>query len=241
MENNAAIAIPTYNEKDNIVKIIGEINSLGLAVDILVVDDNSPDGTGEIVESMKKTMPNLDVIHRPRKEGLGPAYVAAFRYFLDKGKHDYIFEMDADFSHNPKDIPRLLERARTCDVVVGSRYVKGGGVSDKWSNTRKNISKLGNLYARIITGLKVKDCTSGFKCYRKKVLQSIALDKLSLNGYGFQIQTLYQSRKNNFGICEIPIFFDERIRGKSKMHLRIVLEAFASLPLMRIRDIFGRK
>jgi dolichol-phosphate mannosyltransferase len=232
------VVVPTYNEKDNIVGIIDEINRIGVPVDILVVDDNSPDGTGHIAESAKTTRPNLDIIHRKRKEGIGPAYIEGFRRILDRGGYDYVIQMDADFSHNPKDIPRLLETARRSDVVVGSRYMKGGGVSDQWGAFRKFISRGGNIYARLITGLKVKDCTAGFKCYRREALQSIDLKKIFLNGYGFQIQIIYELNKKDFSIEEIPTFFNERIKGSSKMGLDIVLEAFFSLIVMRLRDTF---
>lgn len=241
VSNEIAVVIPTYNEKQNIVKLIDEIDHLNLPIDILVVDDNSPDGTGDAVESLKKKKPNLDVIHRKRKEGIGPAYIEAFRYILQKSNYRYIIQMDADFSHNPKDIPRLLEVGKESEVVVGSRYVKGGGISNQWSILRKFISRLGNFYARVITGLNIRDSTAGFKCYRKKVLQSMDFDKIFLNGYGFQIQMLHELNKNNFRICEIPIFFEERVNGASKMNFHIVLEAFFSLMYMKIRDTFVKK
>lgn len=232
------VVIPTYNEKDNIFEMIDTISRLNPDIDILVVDDNSPDGTGGIVESLKKENPNLDIMHRKKKEGLGPAYVEAFRYILHKKNYDYVLQMDADFSHSPKDIPRLLEAVKQYDVAIGSRYVKGGGVSNQWSALRKLISKTGNLYARVITGLNIKDCTTGFKCYRKRILQSIDLNKIFLNGYGFQIQILYELNKKDFSIKEVPIFFEERIKGTSKMNLHIVWEAFFSLILMRLKDKF---
>ena len=238
MAGNTIVVIPTYNEKENVVRLIDEIDKLNLPIDVLVVDDNSPDGTGSVVDSMKVKRKNIDVIHRAKKEGLGPAYIEAFRYILKKDKHDYIFEMDADFSHNPKDIPRLLEAVKNCHAAVGSRYIKGGDVSNKWSTLRKFISRSGNFYARCITGLKINDCTAGFKCYRKETLRAIDFDKIFLNGYCFQVQILYEINKKNLKICEVPIFFEERIEGTSKMNLHIVLEAFFSLMLMRARDIF---
>ncbi|UCD55389.1 MAG: polyprenol monophosphomannose synthase [Candidatus Omnitrophota bacterium] len=238
MDSNIVVVIPTYNEKDNIVRLIEEINLLKLPIDILIVDDNSPDGTGDLVASAKKTKPNLNIIHRKRKEGLGPAYIEAFRYILNKKNYDYVVQMDADFSHDPKDIPRLLEAIEGCGVVVGSRYTKGGKVSDTWNRLRKFISKSGNLYARCITGLRVNDCTAGFKCYRKGALESLDLNRMFLNGYGFQVQILYELKKNNCTLCEIPIFFDDRRRGTSKMTFNIVLEAFFSLALMRLKEKF---
>ncbi len=233
-----ALIIPTYNEKGNVVKLIDEIDRLNLPIDVLVVDDNSPDGTGGIVESLKVTKANLDVIHRKKKEGIGPAYIEAFRYALNKQRYDYIVHMDGDFSHNPKYIPRLLEAARRYDVVVGSRYVKGGGVSHAWNILRKFLSRFGNFYVRIVTGLRLNDCTGGFRCYRTEVLKSINFSKRFLNGYGFLVQMLYETQKNNFTICEIPIFFDERIEGTSKMNLNIMLEALFSLATLRLRDKF---
>ena len=185
MNANTVVIVPTYNERNNLTGLIGELEKLSLSLDILIVDDNSPDGTGELAESIKNEKSNVYVIHRDKKKGLGPAYMAAFNYVLDKGDYEYIVQMDADFSHDPKDIPRLLDKAMTYDVVVGSRYTKGGGVSEEWNLIRKGISRLGNIYTRIITGLKVRDCTAGFKCYRRKALQSLELDKIFLNGYGF--------------------------------------------------------
>lgn len=240
MANNIAVAIPTYNEKDNIVGMIDSLNSLELAIDIIVIDDNSPDGTGDAIESARRSRPNVDVIHRERKEGLGPAYVAAFRQILKKGTYDFVVQMDADFSHNPKDVVRLLDAAKHCDVVVGSRYVKNGGVSREWAAFRKFVSILGNLYARFITGLRVRDCTSGFKCYRRRALGAMDLDTIFLNGYGFQVQILYELNKKGALMREIPIFFEERTKGSSKMSVSIVIEAFFSLILLRLRDIFKK-
>ena len=236
MDNDHIVIIPTYNERDNIVKLVDEINALNLSLDILVVDDNSPDGTGDVVESLKGSKSNLEVLHREKKEGIGPAYIEGFRYALDKGRYKYIIQMDGDFSHNPKDIPRLLEGAGKNDVVVGSRYIKEGMVSGKWSIFRKFLSKGGNFYARFITGLKIKDCTAGFKCYKRRALQSIDFNKKFLNGYGFQIHILYELNRNDFTICEIPIFFEERKKGTSKMNLGITLEAFFSLIFIRLKD-----
>ena len=196
MRNNVAVVIPTYNEKSNITRMIDEINMLRLPIDILIVDDNSPDGTGETVELIKKNKTNLDIIHRDKKNGIGPAYIEAFQYLFNKGGYDYIVHMDADFSHNPKDIPRLLESAEEHDVVVGSRYIRGGGVSDRWSYVRKLLSKGGNVYARLITGLTINDCTGGFRCFNTKALQSVNLDEIFLNGYGFMVELLYRAKKN---------------------------------------------
>ena len=240
MDKMTAVIIPTYNEKDNIVKMIDEINALNLPIDILVVDDNSPDGTGSLVESAKASRPNLDIIHRKKKEGIGPAYTEGLRDILDKDSHDYIIQMDADFSHDPKDIPRLMEAAPRYDVVIGSRYTSGGGVAKEWSMLRKFLSKGGNLYARMITGLKAKDCTGGFRCYKKDTLRSINLGRIFLNGYGFQIQLLYELAKKKLSVGEVPIFFAERTRGTSKMNFSIILEAFLFLIILRLKDVFNK-
>ena len=237
-KNRIVVIVPTYNEKDNIAKLINEVNRLGFVLDILIVDDNSPDGTGRVAESLKEKNPNLDIMHRKRKEGLGPAYIDAFRYVLNKKQYDYIVNMDSDFSHSPKEIHKLLEAAKLCDVVVGSRYVKGGGVSDEWNVFRKILSKFGNFYARFITGLKLRDCTSGFRCYKSSVLMSVNLNKKFLNGYGFLIQMLYEASKQGARIHEIPIFFDKRLTGASKMDLTIMLEACFSLLALRLKSIF---
>lgn len=241
MTNSTAVVIPTYNEKDNIKKLIEEIRKISLPIDILVVDDNSPDGTGDIVESLKKECAGLDIIHRQKKEGIGPAYINGFRHILGTGQYALIITMDADFSHDPKDISRFLEAARDADVVIGSRYVALGGVSDEWSRLRKYISVCGNIYARMVTGLRVMDCTAGFKCYRSEALKTLDFDKIFLNGYGFQIQMIYELNKKNFRIKEIPIFFDERKKGRSKMHINIVAEAFYSLIIMAAKDKFFNK
>lgn len=241
MSNDIAVVIPTYNERDNIVKLIGEINRLTLPIDILVVDDDSPDGTGKEVEAIIKNTPNISIIHRNSKAGLGPAYIEGFRKILKTGQYRYILHMDADFSHDPKYIPKFLDMAKQCDVVLGSRYVEGGGVSDVWGSLRKFLSRFGNAYARLIMGLKFKDCTGGFRCYSKEALGSVKFNKKFLNGYGFLVQMLYEVNKNNLKICEIPIFFAERTKGKSKMDAAIMAEAFFSLLLMKLKDIFTKK
>ena len=241
MQKKAVVVVPTYNEKENILKLIDAIDGLGVSLDILVVDDSSPDGTGKVVEDAKKTKKNLDIIHREKKQGIGPAYIEGFKYVLNKGIYDFVVQMDADFSHNPKDVPRLIEKAEECDVVIGSRYTKGGSVSDKWNLSRKLISRFGNFYARMVTGLRANDATAGFRCYKSSSLNSINFGDIFLNGYGFQIQLLYELNKNGFSICEIPIFFDERLRGQSKMSLNIVREAFFSLIILRLKNLLRSK
>ena len=228
------IIIPTYNEKANIVELLDQIFSLRVeGLNVLVVDDNSPDGTGQKVEKLKQNNPRLDIIHRQQKAGLGTAYVAGFKEVLRRGA-DYIFEMDADLSHNPRYIPDFLKAIKDYDLVLGSRYIKGGGVSN-WSFSRHLISRLGNIYARLILGLSIKDLTGGFKCYQRPVLESISLADLSSVGYNFQIEATYQAYKKGFKVKEIPIIFTERTEGKSKFDVKIILESFWKVWLLRFK------
>lgn len=229
------IIIPTYNEKSNIERIIPIIFNLQINnLHILVVDDNSPDGTGEAVEKMKKQYPNLDILHREKKEGLGRAYVAGFKKALSDGA-DYIFEMDADFSHDPKYIPQFLEAIKDYDLVLGSRYCRGGGV-ENWNFVRKMVSRFGNIYARMVLGVPIRDLTGGFKCYRRKVLETIDLDSLESIGYNFQIEITYKAYKIGFKIKEIPIIFTERREGKSKFNVKIILESFWKVILLKCKN-----
>jgi len=228
------IIIPTYNEKDNIEKLIELIFGLNIPhLFVLVVDDNSPDKTGNIVEGLKSQYNNLDILHRKKKSGIGPAYIAGFRWVLQKGA-DLIFEMDADLSHNPKHIPEFLQNIEQYDVVLGSRHVPGGGI-ENWSMFRKLISRFGNIYARTILSLPFQDITGGFKCYRRKVLEDIDLDSLSSVGYNFQIETTYVAYRRGFRIKEIPIIFTDRILGKSKFDKKIIFEAFWKVLLLRFQ------
>lgn len=219
------LVIPTYNEKENITKLLLKIFSLPLEdMHVLIVDDGSPDGTGEAAEQLRATYPNLEVIHRPQKAGLGMAYVIGFKAALARGA-DFIFEMDADFSHDPAYVPKLLEAAKAADLVLGSRYVPGGGVSN-WNWLRRLISRFGNVYARIVLGLPYCDLTGGFKCYRRAVLEKIDLDRLSSVGYNFQIETTYKAHRLGVRIVEVPIVFCERAEGQSKFDVKIVVESF---------------
>lgn len=231
---NIYIVIPTYNEKDNIEKIISKVFDLQIeGINILVVDDNSPDGTGEIVESIKRVNPKVDILHRQEKEGLGKAYIAGFREALGRGA-ELIFEMDADLSHDPKYIPAILEAAKENDLVLGSRYVKGGGVAN-WNIARRLISRFGNIYARLVLGVSYKDLTGGFKCYKRKVLETIDLDGLNSLGYNFQIETTYEAHRAGFRIKEVPIIFTERVEGKSKFNLKIMVEGFFKVLTIRFK------
>ena len=219
------IIIPTYNESDNVEKLLDLISRTDPAAHVLIVDDNSPDRTYEIVERLMQTSypGRLFLLKRAGKLGLGTAYIAGFKWALARD-YDYIFEMDADFSHDPKYLPAFLAAIEKNDLVLGSRYVPGGGVKN-WGLLRKFISRGGSLYARTILGLSLRDLTGGFKCFRRQVLESIDLDAVKSNGYSFQIEMTYRARCQGFRICETPIVFEDRTAGKSKMSRKIFLEA----------------
>ncbi|MHB8338523.1 MAG: polyprenol monophosphomannose synthase [Ignavibacteriaceae bacterium] len=232
------IIIPTYNELENIQKMIPEIFGLyENNLDILVIDDNSPDGTGSFVEELSKNNNRVKIIRREKKSGLGTAYVEGFKFAL-KNNYDFIFEMDADFSHDPKEIRNFLKAIKDYDLVLGSRYASGISVVN-WPMRRLILSYLANLYTRIITGLPVKDATGGFKCFRRQVLESINFDKVKSNGYAFQIEITFKAWKNGFTVLEIPIIFIDRTTGTSKMSKKIVHEAIFMVWKLRLRSIFG--
>jgi dolichol-phosphate mannosyltransferase len=223
---DSVVIIPTYNEKENIEKIIRKVFSLPHEFHILIVDDGSPDGTGNIVKNLQQQFPQkLFLMERSGKQGLGTAYIAGFRWAIEK-KYDYIFEMDADFSHNPDDLIRLRHACADegADVAVGSRYVKGGKVVN-WPLNRVLLSYYASVYVRIITGMNIKDATAGFKCYKRKVLETIALDKIRFVGYAFQIEMKFTAWKHGFKIKEVPITFADRTEGTSKMSGGIIKEA----------------
>ena len=207
----ALVVIPTYNEAENIPNIIPRILDQGRMFEVLVVDDNSPDGTSGLVKSMQKRNKKIHLVERSGKLGLGTAYVAGFKYAL-KNRFDYIFEMDADFSHDPKALPLILRKMKDYDLVIGSRYISGVNVVN-WPMRRLILSYSANIYTRVITGMPVKDATGGFKCYRRKVLESIDLDSLKSNGYAFQIETNFLVWRKGFRICETPIIFIDRRVG----------------------------
>jgi dolichol-phosphate mannosyltransferase len=232
----AIVIIPTYNEKGNITRIIEAVMQLDTPLHVLVVDDNSPDGTAQIVTDMQVRYPDaLHLLKRPGKQGLGTAYIAGFRQCISMG-YDYIFEMDADFSHDPKDLPRLLEACavRGADLSVGSRYVKGGKV-DNWPMLRILISYFASLYVRAILWIDVKDATAGFVCYQRHVLETIDLDNIEFIGYAFQIEMKYAAIKNGFRIEEVPITFIDRQVGQSKMSMGIFKEAFFGVLKMKTK------
>jgi len=231
------VIIPTYNERENIRQLLQELLALPGGLEVLVVDDGSPDGTGEIVEQLRRTEPRIHVIHRPCKLGLGSAYVAGFKYALSMGA-DYIFEMDADFSHDPKAIPEFLEEIKHYDLVLGSRYLKGVTVMN-WPLSRLILSYSANLYTRIVTGLPLKDATGGFKCFRRAVLESLDLDGIRSDGYSFQIEVSFKCWKRGFSIKEIPIVFVDRHQGTSKMSHRIIWEAAWMVWRLRLQSLFA--
>ncbi len=222
--NSALVIIPTYNEAENLAPITSAVLAVESRVDILVVDDNSPDGTGNVADGLARKEPRIQVLHRKKKEGLGKAYLHAFRWALDAG-YPYIIEMDADFSHDPRYLKVLLDEAISgTDLVLGSRYVAGGGTVN-WGPTRRAISRGGSLYARSILGVRIRDLTGGFKCFRRAVLEAIDLNAVKSSGYAFQIELTYRALKAGFRIREVPIVFEDRRVGQSKMSRKIFLEA----------------
>jgi dolichol-phosphate mannosyltransferase len=232
----AVVCLPTYNERENLEPMLRALSDKGVRV--LVIDDNSPDGTGELADRLAEQLSFVSVMHRPAKEGLGPAYLAGFRRALADGA-DLVLEMDCDFSHDPADVPRLVAAASGADVVLGSRYVDGGGVRN-WGLVRRIISAGGSWYARVLLGAPVHDLTGGFKCYRRAVLESIDLDAVHSKGYAFQIETTYRALRAGFRVVEIPITFADREAGGSKMSRAIVAEAIWKVPLLRLAALAGR-
>ncbi len=232
----ATVCLPTYNERENVERMVRTLHGLG--VDVLVIDDNSPDGTGDIANSLAAELDGVSVLHRERKEGLGPAYLAGFRRALDEGA-ELILEMDCDFSHDPADVRRLVDAAESSDLVLGSRYAKGGGTRN-WGLLRRFISRGGSLYAQMILGLPVRDLTGGFKCYRRAVVEALPLDQIDSKGYAFQIETTYRAVRTGFSVREVPIVFADRVEGGSKMSKSIVVEAVWKVPALRLAALRGR-
>lgn len=231
--NPALVIIPTYNERDNLEPISRAVLTAEPRADILVVDDNSPDGTGQLADALAAKEPRIRVLHRQKKEGLGRAYLHAFQWALDAG-YQFIIEMDADFSHDPKYLPRLIDEALAgADVVLGSRYVTGGGTIN-WGTGRQIISKGGSLYARSILGVGIRDLTGGFKCFRREVLQSMDFSQVKSTGYAFQIELTFRALKAGFKVKEIPIVFEDRRVGQSKMSRKIFIEALTMVWKLRL-------
>jgi dolichol-phosphate mannosyltransferase len=233
----AWLILPTYNEAENIDALVRaahtQLESTGVGHTILVVDDGSPDGTGEIADRLAAELAPVRVLHRPRKEGLGRAYLAGFAMALAGGA-ELILEMDSDFSHDPADLPRLIAASEAADLVLGSRYVPGGGITE-WGRLRRLLSRGGSAYARILLGVPVRDLTGGFKCFHRRVLEAIDVEDVHADGYGFQIELTYKAVKAGFTVAEVPILFRERRVGSSKMNARIALEAVWKVPTLRLR------
>ena len=228
----ATVCLPTYNERENLERMVHALGDHGVRV--LVIDDGSPDGTGELADRLAAEVDYVDVLHRARKEGLGPAYLAGFERALADGA-ELVLEMDCDFSHDPADVPRLIAAAADADLVIGSRYVEGGAIPS-WGPLRRAISYGASLYARLWLGWGVRDATGGFKCFRREVLERIDLDSVSAKGYAFQIETTYRALRAGFRVREVPIVFVDREVGGSKMSRAIVLEAIWRVPLLRLRS-----
>ena len=231
----ATVCLPTYNERENVERMLRTLHALGVAV--LVIDDGSPDGTGELADALARELDGVSVLHRPRKEGLGPAYLDGFRRALADGA-ELILEMDCDFSHDPADVPRLIAAAEEADLVLASRYVAGGGTRN-WGLLRRFVSRGGSLYAQLLLGAPVRDLTGGFKCYRRAVLEALPLDEIHSKGYAFQIETTYRALRKGFRVREIPITFVDRLEGGSKMSKAIVVEAVWKVPLLRLETLRG--
>ena len=233
------VIVPTYNERDNIERVLAELFALDVDLSVLVVDDNSPDGTGRLVDEIRNREPRVHAIHRPGKMGLGSAYITGFKWALAETDAQFIFEMDADLSHDPNAIPEFLVKTPEADLVIGSRYLDGITVMN-WPLRRLALSVGANIYTRVITGMPVKDATGGFKCFRREVLEALPLDSIKSDGYSFQIEMNYQVWKRNFRIVEIPIVFVDRQQGASKMSRRIIYEAAFLVWKLRFTAIFGK-
>jgi dolichol-phosphate mannosyltransferase len=230
------VCLPTYNERENLEAMLRALEPLGVRV--LVVDDNSPDGTGEIADRLAGELDFVSVLHRERKEGLGPAYIAGFRRALGDGA-DLVLELDCDFSHDPADVPRLIAACESgADLALGSRYVPGGG-TENWGLGRRIVSWGGSFYARLLLGVGIRDLTGGFKCYRRHVLETIDLDAIDSKGYAFQIEITYRTLRKGFRVVEVPIRFADRTAGHSKMSRSIFLEAVVKVPLLRLAALRG--
>jgi dolichol-phosphate mannosyltransferase len=235
----ACVCLPTYNERENLEPMVRALlERLGPDDRVLVIDDNSPDGTGELADRLAAGEPRVAVLHRPAKEGLGPAYLAGFRRALADGA-ELVLEMDCDFSHDPADVPGLIAATADADLALGSRYVRGGRV-ENWGVGRRFVSRAGSLYAQVLLAAAVRDLTGGFKCYRREVLERIDLDAVSSRGYAFQIETTYRALRAGFRVVEVPITFRDREAGASKMSRSIVLEAIWGVPYLGLQALTGR-
>jgi dolichol-phosphate mannosyltransferase len=239
MAERFLVVLPTYNESRNLPQIVPAILSQDPRLEVLVVDDNSPDGTGAIADSLATTLARVQVLHRPDKQGLGKAYLAGFAWGLEHG-YDLLFEMDADFSHDPKFLPDLLRAIEAgADLALGSRYKSGVNVIN-WPMSRLLLSSGANLYARLVTGMPLTDSTGGFKCFRRRVLEAIPLDRVKSNGYSFQIEMSYRAWRKGFRVTEVSIIFTDRVEGQSKMNRKIVREAIWMVWWLRLSSLLGR-
>ncbi|MGB5288659.1 MAG: polyprenol monophosphomannose synthase [Ignavibacteriaceae bacterium] len=236
-ESKKLIIIPTYNELENLPRLLPEVLSQDNGIEVLIVDDNSPDGSAAFVENESKKNNRIHLIRRSSKQGLGTAYIVGFKYAL-QNSYQLIFEMDADFSHDPNEIPKFLEEIKTADVVLGSRYKNGVNVIN-WPMRRLLLSWFANIYTRVITGMPLHDATGGFKCFKREVLEAINLDQVKSNGYAFQIEMNFKAWKKGFRITEIPIIFVDRLKGNSKMSKKIVREAVTMVWKLRFKSILG--
>lgn len=239
MAERAVVLVPTYNEAVNLPNLVPQVLAQDPRIDILVIDDNSPDGTGRIADELSQHNPRVHVLHRPGKQGLGQAYLAGFRWAIER-RYDYIFEMDADFSHEPARLKDFLKSIEQADLVLGSRYLNGRVTVVNWPIGRLMLSYFANVYARWVTGLHLWDLTGGFKCFRRKVLETIDLSKVKSNGYAFQIEMSVRAWRRGFRLVEIPIVFVDRTEGQSKMNRAIVREAVWMVPRLRLMRLFGR-
>jgi dolichol-phosphate mannosyltransferase len=235
----ALVVIPTYNEAINLPQLIPQVLSQDPRLEVLIVDDNSPDGTGLLAAGIAQTEPRVHVLHREGKLGLGTAYLTGFRWALERS-YDYVFEMDADFSHDPRHLSEFLTAIQDADVVLGSRYLQGKVTVVNWPMSRLMLSYLANIYARWFTGLRIWDLTGGFKCFRRRVLEAIDLSQVGSNGYAFQIEMSVRAWRKGFKLREIPIVFVDRTEGQSKMNRAIVREAVWKVPRLRLMALFGR-
>ena len=235
----ALVVIPTYNERENLPSIVPLVLEQDPRLEVLVIDDNSPDGTGDLADALAAASPRVHVVHRSAKQGLGTAYRAGFRWAIEQG-YDYVFEMDADFSHDPRHLPKFLAEIQDADLVIGSRYLNRRVTVINWPMSRLMLSYFANVYARWVTGLKLWDSTGGYKCYRRRVLEGINLDQVRSNGYSFQIETSFRAWRRGFRIREITITFSDRNVGRSKMSGAIVREAIGMVWRLRLWALLGR-
>ncbi|HUH13002.1 MAG TPA: polyprenol monophosphomannose synthase [Longimicrobiales bacterium] len=237
--SRALVIVPTYNERENLPRLVPQVLAEDSRLEVLVIDDASPDGTGEVADAVAADNPRVHVLHRAGKLGLGTAYIAGFHWGLERG-YDYLLEMDADFSHDPSHLPQFLDAIQDYDVVLGSRYLHGRVTVINWPMTRLLLSYLANMYARIVTGLPVADATGGFKCFRREVLAAIPLDEVGSEGYSFQIEMSFRAWKRGFRLGEIPIVFVDRTLGESKMSKRIIREAVWKVWQLRALALLGK-